>query len=76
MECLRNKLNELVVELGAKSIDQVIYAWVMRTPSNPLPILGSGNIVRIKAAIESLELHIDHEQWYRVWSASKGHEVP
>ncbi|MDG1905489.1 MAG: aldo/keto reductase [Arenicella sp.] len=76
MEGLRNKLHELVGELGAKSIDQVIYAWVMRAPANPLPILGSGNIDRVRAAVESLELNINNEQWYRVWSASKGHDVP
>ncbi len=73
---LGRTLNELAEELGASSIDQVIYAWVMRLPSNPLPILGSGNIERTRSAVASLELSLNHEQWYRVWVAAKGHGVP
>lgn len=75
MQRLRKTLTELADELGATSIDQVIYAWVMRLPSNPLPILGSGNIHRVSAAVAAVELSMNHEQWYRVWVASKGHGV-
>lgn len=73
---LRQVLNELAEELGAASIDQVIYAWVMRMPSNPVPIIGSGNINRVATAVASLELSLTSEQWYRVWVASKGYGVP
>ncbi|MBU2647585.1 aldo/keto reductase [bacterium] len=73
---LRQTLTELMEELDAASIDQVVYAWVMRLPSKPLPILGSGNMKRVRRAIDSLKLSLNHEQWYRVWSASKGHKVP
>lgn len=76
MERVRMTLNELKDELGAASIEQVVYAWVMRLPSQPLPILGSGNPARIKSVVESLKLSLDPEQWYRVWSASRGHAVP
>lgn len=73
---IKQVLNTLVEELNAKTIEQVIYAWVMRHPSNPLPILGSGNIARTALAIESQALLLNHEQWYRVWCASKGQPVP
>ncbi|WP_376708489.1 aldo/keto reductase [Shewanella surugensis] len=73
---LKQVLNTLVEELNADSIEQVIYAWIMRHPSNPLPILGSGNITRTRLAIGSLALSLDHEQWYRVWCAAKGQPVP
>ena len=76
MDRLRRILQELAKELGATSIDQVIYAWLMRMPSKPLPILGSGNAQRIKSAAKSFDLSMSHEQWYRVWSASKGQSVP
>ena len=76
MDRLRATLNELREELGAESIEQVIYAWVMRMPSQPLPILGTGNMARITSAVASQELKMNPEQWYRVWSASRGHAVP
>ena len=62
--------------MGAQSIDQVIYAWVRRLPSKPLPIIGSGKIERVQAAIDSLNIELTREQWFRVWIASKGHGVP
>jgi predicted oxidoreductase len=73
---VRSELEAIRAEVGATSIDQVIYAWVKRLPSNPLPIIGSGKIDRVKAAISALEIELTREQWYRVWVASKGHGVP
>lgn len=73
---VRNELEALREELGADSIDQVIYAWVRKLPSKPLSIIGSGKIERVMSAVKSLDLELTREQWYRVWIASKGHGVP
>ncbi|MEZ9919321.1 aldo/keto reductase family oxidoreductase [Vibrio breoganii] len=73
---VREELEALKEELGANSIDQVIYAWVRKLPSKPLAIIGSGKIDRVESAVKSLELTMTNEQWYRVWIASKGHGVP
>ncbi|WP_020412882.1 aldo/keto reductase [Microbulbifer variabilis] len=71
-----SELELLKEEIGAKSLDQVIYAWVRQLPANPLVIIGSGKIARLKAAVDSLKLELSREQWYRIWVASKGHNVP
>jgi predicted oxidoreductase len=76
IESLRNSLKEVAAETGAASIDQVIYAWVMKIPAKPVPILGSRSLTRVKSAVGSLKLTMDNEQWYRIWSASTGHGVP
>lgn len=73
---VRGVLEELREELGAESIDQVIYAWVRALPSKPLAIIGSGKIDRVKAAVAATDLTLSREQWFRVWVASKGHGVP
>ncbi|PSU35892.1 aldo/keto reductase [Photobacterium lutimaris] len=73
---VRNELEAIREEIGADSIDQVIYAWVRRLPSNPLPIIGSGKIERVQTAVDALDITLTREQWYRVWVASKGHGVP
>ena len=73
---VRNELEAIREEVGAESIDQVIYAWVRRLPSNPLPIIGSGKIERVQTAVDALNITLTREQWYRVWVASKGHGVP
>jgi len=73
---LRATLSALAEELGAQSIVQVIYAWILKHPSNPVALLGTGNINRVKDAVDALALNMNHEQWYRVWVASKGVSVP
>ena len=55
---LRNELAVIAEELNAQSIEQVVYAWILRLPSQPLPIIGSGKIERVRAAIESESLNM------------------
>jgi predicted oxidoreductase len=73
---VRNELEAIREEVGANSIDEVIYAWVRRLPSKPMPIIGSGKIERVHSAVNALNIELTREQWYRVWVASKGHGVP
>ena len=73
---VRNELEAIREEVSANSIDEVIYAWVRRLPSKPMPIIGSGKIERVHAAVNALNIELTREQWYRVWVASKGHGVP
>ncbi|SHO58316.1 aldo/keto reductase [Vibrio quintilis] len=73
---VRDELEAIKQEVGASSVDQVVYAWVRRLPSKPLPIIGSGKIERVKAAVDALNIELSREQWFRIWTASKGHAVP
>lgn len=73
---LRDELQTVADELGAQSIEQVVYAWVMRLPSQPLPIIGSGKIERVRAAIGSLSLEMNRQQWFRIRKAALGYDVP
>ena len=73
---LRSCLEALAQEMGARSITQVIFAWVLKHPSNPVALIGSGNIERVQDAVDGLALNMNTEQWYRVWVASKGFSVP
>jgi predicted oxidoreductase len=72
---LRKVLTELAEELSTTSVEQVIYAWLLKHPSNPVALLGSSNIERVRIAVEGLSLTMNTEQWYRIWTAAKGHGV-
>ena len=76
MQRLRKTLIELMEEMGAQSIEQVVFAWVLKHPSNPIALIGSGKIPRAKEAVAALSLTMNTEQWYRIWVASKGCPVP
>jgi predicted oxidoreductase len=52
------------------------YAWILRHPARPLPITGSGRIDVLRDAVSALDVQLSAEDWYRVWQASVGHEVP
>ena len=73
---LQQTLAVIADEIGAQDISQVIYAWVRMLPSRPVPIIGSGNIARIKTAVAARTLTLDRQQWFSIWQASIGHSVP
>lgn len=73
---LRDELGAVAQELAVDSIDQIIYAWVRRLPSRPVVILGSGNPARIETAVAATKLTLSRDQWYRIWVASTGQDVP
>jgi predicted oxidoreductase len=73
---LRNELETVARELNAESIEQVVYAWILRLPSQPLPIIGSGKIERVRSAIAAEELQMTRQQWFRIRKAALGYDVP
>ena len=73
---LRNELETVARELNAESIEQVVYAWILRLPSKPLPIIGSGKIERVRAALVAEELNMTRQQWFRIRKAALGYDVP
>lgn len=73
---LRQELSVIAQELNASSIEQVIYAWILRLPSQPLPIIGSGKIERVRAAVEAETLSLSRQQWFRIRKAALGYDVP
>ncbi len=73
---LRDELETVARELNAESIEQVVYAWILRLPSQPLPIIGSGKIERVRAALAAEELQMTRQQWFRIRKAALGYDVP
>lgn len=69
-------LSQVAEELGGVPLDAVVYAWLLAHPSEPLPILGTSNIERVKSAAMGVGLMLNREQWYRIWEASNGASVP
>lgn len=74
-ERIRYVLGEIREETGAE-YDVIALAWLLKLPLNPIIVLGSGNLDRIRNAANAFNLELTNEQWYRLWTASKGHEVP
>jgi len=69
-------LKEVADELNTVSTDKVAYAWLLKHPAGIMPIAGTGNIGRLKIAVEALDQEMSLEQWFRIYIASKGEELP
>lgn len=73
---LRDELQQVADEINADSIEQVVYAWILRLPSQPLPIIGSGKMARVRAAVAAEHLPLTRQQWFRIRKAALGYDVP
>jgi len=69
-------LTEVAENLGIHPVDKVVYAWLLKHPVQILPVVGTGNIGRVRAAVEAMEVEMSLEQWYSIYIASRGHDLP
>jgi predicted oxidoreductase len=72
---VRRALVEVADKLGT-SPEGALYAWLLRHPARIIPVLGTNQIERVAAAAGALGLHMDTQDWFSIWSASTGCEVP
>ncbi|WP_196592008.1 aldo/keto reductase [Pectinatus frisingensis] len=73
---LKNVLMIIKNEIGADSIDVVAFSWLLSHPAKLVPITGSGKITHIKRMFKALKYKLTPEQWFMIWTASKGHKIP
>lgn len=73
---VRRALVSVGEELGGYDLDQVALAFLLSHPAGIVPILGTGKRRRIEKAVEAADLRLDREQWYLIWTASRGEPVP
>jgi predicted oxidoreductase len=60
---------------GIDNMDKVIYQWLLMHPACIMPIVGSGNINRLKIAVDAQDCTLSLEQWFEIYIASQGHDL-
>jgi predicted oxidoreductase len=65
-----------IAQLRGCSAATVAYAWLLRLPSRPLPIVGSRRMEALREAVAALDLSLGADEWTEVWSAATGQRVP
>ena len=73
---MRKVLEEIRYEVGANSIDEIAYAWLLNHPSKMLSIVGSHKIERLKSAVNATNIKLTKDQWFKIYTASLGHDIP
>jgi predicted oxidoreductase len=56
--------------------DQILLNWLLMHPSGIIPVLGTSKIERVKKAMEVTKIKMTREEWFMLWRASTGHDVP
>ena len=69
-------LQKVAAAHNTTNIDTIIYAWILKHPVTILPIIGTGKIDRIKNAVAALSIEMTTEQWYEIYIASEGQQLP
>jgi predicted oxidoreductase len=68
-------LDKTAEELGV-SRTVVSLAWLLKHPSNILPIIGSNNPANIRDAAKADNIELSRDQWYRLLLAARGKGLP
>ncbi|WP_143315010.1 aldo/keto reductase [Clostridium sp. HBUAS56017] len=73
---IRKVLEKVKWETSASSIDEIAYAWLLNHPAKMIPIVGSSNLNRIHSAVNATKIKLTKEQWFEIYVASLGHDIP
>ncbi len=71
---LRKVVEPLCSKYGV-SEDQVLLAWLLKHPANVHLVVGTTSKERLKSSIDSLQVQLELQDWFKLLEASKGNEV-
>ena len=54
----------------------IALAWLLKHPTKIIPIIGSANPERIRAAAAATEIELTREEWYYLLVAARGEPLP
>lgn len=72
---LKKLFSELVEKYHLGS-DSLLLAWILKHPAKIIPIAGTVNIARIQSLMKAVELEMDNQDWFAIWTESMGDDVP
>ncbi|PWB25375.1 aldo/keto reductase family oxidoreductase [Flavobacterium sp. HTF] len=69
------KLLSTLVEKYHFGSDTLLLSWILKHPAKVIPIAGTVNIARIQSLMKAVELEMDKEDWFAIWTESMGDDV-
>lgn len=73
---LASVANSMSDKYGGATLEQLAYAWVMGHPSRPIAVIGTNKLERIESAVRAASLTLEREDWYALWVAAQGRNIP
>jgi predicted oxidoreductase len=56
--------------------DAIAIAWLLAHPAQIMPVMGTNDLARIKALSKANDVTLDRQDWYELYTAALGNEVP
>lgn len=72
---LRDALESIGKRFGVDA-SAVAIAWLLVHPARILPVLGTNNIDRIAAISDAEKVALDRQDWFALFEAARGYDVP
>jgi len=73
-EKVLNQLDAIGKSFGLEP-GTVAVAWLLAHPANILPVLGTNSLVRIERISKALEVKMDRQTWFEIYTATLEREV-
>jgi predicted oxidoreductase len=73
------RLKKLLVSLVSKyhfGADTLLLAWILQHPATIIPVAGTVNVARIQQLMKATQLELEKEDWFAIWTESRGIKVP
>ena len=51
-------------------------AWILALPSQPMAVVGTNKVERVRAAAKAASVRLNRADWYRLWEAAQGRRIP
>ncbi len=66
---------ERIAQAQDVAADAVAVAWLLHHPARILPVMGTNNLNRISGLSDALDVVLDRQDWFEIYTAALGHEV-
>jgi predicted oxidoreductase len=73
-EKVLNQLDTIGKSFGLEP-GTVAVAWLLAHPANILPVLGTNSLARIETISRALEIKLDRQTWFEIYTAALEREV-
>ncbi|MDE3125069.1 MAG: aldo/keto reductase [Bacteroidota bacterium] len=65
-----------IAEKWNTGINEILMAWLYKHPSGILPVVGTTKIERLIQAKNAASIQLTDEDWFQLWVAANGEEIP
>jgi predicted oxidoreductase len=68
-------LAALSMKYNEATTSQLLIAWLLRHPSQTVPVIGTTKPARILETAEAMAIELDRQDWYEMWRLVRGRDI-